>query len=157
MQSVLSEVYSADKTQPQPLASSAIASILRKAVSRRVSSPLITNPTNPLNFLTCIPEKIYEMQTDAASEFDKASRADLAEKERKEAEFLQALLPPLLPESDIDRTLQEVFAEQGINPGEGDPRKTLGKMFKGFYAKIDRSSVDPDLVKRRADALLSSK
>ncbi|KAJ3490382.1 hypothetical protein NLI96_g1461 [Meripilus lineatus] len=127
--SLLSEVYSADKTQPQPLASSAIISILRKAVARRA---------------------------DAAIEFDKASRPELASKERTEVDLLQSLLPPLLPESEIDLKLQEVITEQGITPGDSDSKKNLGKLFKGFYAKVDRSSVDPDLVKRRADALLTS-
>lgn len=95
-------------------------------------------------------------QTLAATEFDKASRTDLADKERQESLLLQSLLPPLLPTSNIDQTLQQVFKEEGIIPGEGDPKRTLGKVLKGFYAKVDRSVVDPEVVKRRAEALLSS-
>lgn len=149
MQSVLSEVYSADKTQPQPLASSAIISILRKAVARRVSRQNLSTTT----LSHYLP---HTSQADAAIEFDKASRPELASKERTEVDLLQSLLPPLLPESEIDLKLQEVITEQGITPGDSDSKKNLGKLFKGFYAKVDRSSVDPDLVKRRADALLTS-
>jgi uncharacterized protein YqeY len=83
----------------------------------------------------------------------KASRADLAEKERREAEVLYTFLPPLLPESEIDRVLRDVLAE---HKHEGDPRKALGKVFKAFYSKVDRSTVDADLVKSRAEALLSN-
>ena len=39
---------------------------------------------------------------------------------------------------------------------QGDPRKSIGRIFKAFYAKVDRASVDPDLLKRRAEVLLSS-
>jgi len=127
-QSVLSEVYAADKARPEPAPSSAIVSILRKAALRR---------------------------TETAAEYEKASRLDLAEKERREASLLQAFLPPLLPEADIDRVLREVLAEQNTPAGESNSRKALGVVFKAFYAKIDRSSVDSELVRVRAEALLA--
>jgi len=127
IRSILSEVYSADKTQPQPLSPSSIVSIIRKATSRRL---------------------------DAATEFDKAQRPELAEKERKEADLLSDFLPALLSESDIDGVLQGVIDEQ--NPAPGD-RKAVGMLFKAFYSKVDRSHVDSDLVKKRAEALLASR
>jgi len=126
IRSVLAEVYSADKLQAQPLPAGGIVSVLRKAVTRRA---------------------------DAAAEFDKAARADLAEKERKEADVLQAFVPPLLATPEIDRRLQEVLAE--LQPAPGD-KKALGQVFKAFYARVDRSAVDTDLVKKRAEALLAA-
>ena len=78
----------------------------------------------------------------------------MAEKEKTEANLLQAFLPPLLPEADIDRALQEVISEQNLVPGGGNSRKALGIVFKQFYLKVDRSLVDTDLVRRRAEALL---
>ena len=91
-------------------------------------------------------------QLDTADQFNQASRPDLVAKERQEAEFLARFLPPLLPEAEIDRILKRVISEQ---PSEThvDPRKSIGKVFKAFYAKVDRASVDPDLVRRRAEAL----
>lgn len=77
----------------------------------------------------------------------------MAEKEKREAEVLSAFLPPLLAESEIDRVLRNVLAE---HRPEGDPRKALGKIFKAFYASVDKSCVDTDLVKRRAESLLSN-
>ena len=97
------------------------------------------------------------MQTDSAAEFAKASRQDLADKEQHEAAILQAFLPPLLPEADIDRVLREVLSSPAITEAtaKGPPQKALGQVFKAFYAQVDKSSVDPDLVRQRAQALLT--
>ncbi|KAI0700889.1 GatB YqeY domain-containing protein [Cytidiella melzeri] len=127
IRSILSEVYSADKTHPQPLSSSAIISVIRKAASRRL---------------------------DAAAEFENAQRPDLAEKERKEADMLQIFLPALMPEADVDRVLQEIIDDQ--KPAQNDKR-AIGSLFKVFYSKVDRSLVDSDLVKQRAEALVAAR
>ncbi|KAI0256041.1 Yqey-like protein-domain-containing protein [Lactifluus subvellereus] len=130
VQSVLSEVYSADKiSNDRRIESSAIAALIRKACTRRL---------------------------DSAAQFDRASRPDLAEREQQEANFLARFLPPLLPEAEIDGILQEVIAAEQVSEAQGKPRNSIGKVFKAFYARVDRASVDPDLVKRRAEALLSA-
>ncbi|TFK83909.1 GatB/YqeY domain-containing protein [Polyporus arcularius HHB13444] len=130
IRSVLSEVYAADKAASGTASPSAIVGILRKAATRRA---------------------------DSAAEFAKASRPDLAEKEQHEAAILQAFLPPLLPEADIDRVLREVVASPAISEAvaKGPPQKALGQVFKAFYAQVDKSSVDPDLVRQRAQVLLA--
>jgi uncharacterized protein YqeY len=126
LRSVLSEVYAADKTSPPKVSCSAITSIIRKAVLRR---------------------------RDSASQFISASRLDLADKEKREADILSTFLPPLLAESEIDRVLRDVLVE---HKPESDPRKALGKVFKSFYSKVDKSTVDTDLVKQRAEILLTN-
>lgn len=93
------------------------------------------------------------LQAEAASEFDKASRPELADKERNEASILESFLPPLLSASETERILREVIAEVNVTPGD---KRALGQVFKAFYTKVDRSSVDSDLVKSTANALLSS-
>ncbi|KAH9994004.1 Yqey-like protein-domain-containing protein [Russula vinacea] len=130
VQSVLSEVYSADKiSNGRKVDSSAIATLVRKACTRRL---------------------------DSADQFNQASRPDLAAKERQEADFLAKFLPPLLPEADIDHILKGVISERVAETQADDARKSIGKVFKTFYAKVDRASVDPDLVRRRAEALLAA-
>jgi uncharacterized protein YqeY len=96
-------------------------------------------------------------QLDSAAQFNDASRSDLAGKERQEADFLARFLPPLLPEADIDRLLKEIITKQ-VTLTDGDTRKSImiGKVFKTFYSTVDKASVDPDLVKRRAEALLAA-
>jgi uncharacterized protein YqeY len=95
-------------------------------------------------------------QLDSADQYNQASRPDLAAKERQEADYLARFLPPLLPEAEIDRILKGVISEQASETQAADPRKSIGKVFKTFYAKVDRVSVDPDLVRRRAEALLAA-
>ncbi|KZT19711.1 GatB/YqeY domain-containing protein [Neolentinus lepideus HHB14362 ss-1] len=126
LRSVLAEIQAADKAAPQQKASSSsIVSIIRKATQKR---------------------------NEAAEQFSQSNRPDLAEKEKKEVELLSSFLPALLSESEIDRFLKEVMDTE-VDVGE-NPRKAAGKIYKAFYMKVDKSLVDPDLVKRRAEALL---
>ena len=145
VQSVLSEVYSADKiSNGKKIDSSAIATLIRKAHTRRVCN---------IPFQDFRPFVTHSLaQLDSADQFNQASRPDLVAKELQEAEFLARFLPPLLPEAEIDRILKRVISEQ-LSETHVDPRKSIGKVFKAFYAKVDRASVDPDLVRRRAEAL----
>ncbi len=94
-------------------------------------------------------------QLNSADQFKQASRPDLAAKEQQEADYLTRFLPPLLPEAEIDRILKGVISEQ-LSETQADRRKPIGKVFKTFYAKVDKASVDPDLVRRRAEALLTA-
>ncbi|KAJ8494753.1 hypothetical protein ONZ51_g2104 [Trametes cubensis] len=121
IRSVLSEVYAADKTPSGTAATSAaITTILRRAVTRRA---------------------------DAATQFENAARPDLAQKEREEAALLESFLPPLLPEAEIDRILQGVLADPAVANArsKGPPQKVLGLVFKTFYSRVDKSTVDPEL------------
>jgi uncharacterized protein YqeY len=95
------------------------------------------------------------VQLDSADQFNRASRPDLGAKECQEADFLAGFLPPLLPEAEIDHILKGIISEQ-LSETQVDTRKSIGKVFKTFYAKVDRASVDPDLVRRRAEALLAA-
>ncbi|EGN99521.1 hypothetical protein SERLA73DRAFT_51815 [Serpula lacrymans var. lacrymans S7.3] len=126
LQSILSEVYAADKISPPKAPSSSIISILRKAALRR---------------------------KDSAAQFIQASRPDLADKEENEAAIISAFLPPVLSEDAIDSILTEVLAE--LPPSQTDSRKNLGRVYKSFYSKVDKSMVDTDAVKRRAEVLMT--
>ncbi|KAG1761992.1 GatB YqeY domain-containing protein [Suillus occidentalis] len=124
LRSILSEVYAADKSAGSPVSSSAITAILRRATLRR---------------------------HDSAIQFVNASRPDLAQKEHREADILAAYLPPLMSETEIDRVLNEVITETTL---DGDSRKILGQVYKTFYSKVEKSTVDTNIVKRKAEALL---
>jgi len=126
LHSVLSEIYAADKLSNEKVTPSTVISILRKAALRR---------------------------NDAAAQFTKASRPELADKERREADVLTSFLPPLLSEAEIDLTLREVI---DALPMETNALKLQGKMLKAFYSKVEKSLVDPNVVKKRAEAMLSN-
>lgn len=162
-QSVQAEVTNADKAANEKVGSSAIISILRKAIQRRVSHPLppcrqdpqIRPPLTPIPVPVSFapPPDHAPTQTDAAAQYDAAARADLAEQERREAALLAELVPSLLPESTIDEKLREALAAL---PADTDARAKQGILFKQFYAIVDKAHVDPALVKKRAQAILAS-
>lgn len=127
LRSVLSEVYNLDKATGSKAPSPAVAGVLRKAVSRR---------------------------TESATEFIRCSRPDLAAKESREAEIISALLPPLLSETEVNCALQEAVGQCVTD--DVNPRQMLGRILKAFYSKIDKSNVDSDFVKRRAEALANA-
>lgn len=94
----------------------------------------------------------------------------MAEKEAQEIGVLQTFLPPMPTEADIDRVLREVMVAENISASEGKKvgspppcikpvakarQQALGLLFKAFYAKIAKDSVDPELVKRKAGELLA--
>ncbi|KAH8119359.1 Yqey-like protein-domain-containing protein [Phellopilus nigrolimitatus] len=131
LRSVLAEVYSADKNPSGPISSSQIISILRKAVTRR---------------------------TDSAVQFSAASRPELAETEKREADYLAALLPPLMSEADIDTTLQKLADEHNLpSPAWPDPKRSIGLLSKAFFSQVDGSLVDSQTVRKRAQAILESR
>ncbi|KAG6832494.1 hypothetical protein H0H87_001419 [Tephrocybe sp. NHM501043] len=93
-------------------------------------------------------------RNEAAAKFTQASRQDLADKELQEAKILEQFLPALLPEAYIDMALCEIIESL---PAAARSQKSLGQIFKSFYQKVDRSTVDTNVVKNRAEALLAQK
>jgi len=128
IRAVLAEVYAADKARPEKIPDSGIVSLLRKAAQRRL---------------------------DNANQFEKGGREDLATKEKKEHTFLTSYLPSLLPEVEIDKVLKPILCDLKAAAKPGESKKLIGMVFKSFYSQVDRATVDPDLVKKRADALLA--
>lgn len=124
---MLADVYAADKVQSENIPDSGITTLLRKASQRRL---------------------------DNANQFEKAGRQDLAVKEKQEHTFLISYLPSLLPEVEIDRVLRPIVDGLKATAKPGESKKLIGHAFKSFYSQVDRSRVDPDVVKKRTEALL---
>ncbi|KAG6915355.1 hypothetical protein DXG01_012006, partial [Tephrocybe rancida] len=98
-----------------------------------------------------LPALLSETDIDAAlreatAKFTEASRQGLVEKELQETEILEKFIPGLLSETDIDAALWEVVGLQLTQS-----KNNLGQLFNPFYQKIDRSTVDSYLVKRRTE------
>ncbi|KIY48036.1 GatB/YqeY domain-containing protein [Fistulina hepatica ATCC 64428] len=125
IRSVLSEVYVADKTANEKVSSSVITAILRKAIARRA---------------------------EAALQYADAYRLELSEKELQEVAILKRFVPPLMAEADIERILREVVADI---PAETPENRKMGMAFKQFYAKVEKSAVDPDTVSQKLKAILA--
>ncbi|KAH9485280.1 Altered inheritance of mitochondria protein 41, mitochondrial [Psilocybe cubensis] len=127
LRSVMSEIDSAEKTSKAGLSSSDVIGIIRTAIQRR---------------------------NDAAKMFTAANRPDLAEKEQNEVKMISKFVPPLMSVSEIDNLISDILGNLKDN---NEPHKALPTIFKEFYSKVDKSSVDRNLVKERAQELSSKR
>lgn len=60
-----------------------------------------------------IIEKMIKMRKESVAQFLSGAREDLAAKENKEIELLQAYLPAQLSDGEVDALIQEAIAEAG--------------------------------------------
>ncbi|MEO0650391.1 MAG: GatB/YqeY domain-containing protein [Planctomycetota bacterium] len=75
-------------------------------------------------------QKAVKSREEAATEYDKAGRADTAEKERAEAEVLRAYLPQMLSEDELVAAIEAKKAELGL-----ESKKDMGQLIKAVMAE----------------------
>ena len=81
--------------------------------------------------LIAVVNKQIKMRKDSIAEFDKAGRSDLSEKTQAEVDILMAYLPEQLSNEEVEKIIDEIFAE--VKP-EG--QKDMGKVMKEATAKL---------------------
>lgn len=83
---------------------------------------------------------------DAAAEYDKGGRGDLAEKEKSELKILQEYLPPEISDEDLLRIVKDGIREAGLSAGKaGD--KNFGKVMKAIMPVL-KSKASGDRISR---------
>lgn len=70
-----------------------------------------------------------KQRRDSISEFEKAARQDLADKEKKELEILQAFLPAQMSEEEITKEVEAAIASTGATTQQ-DMGKVMGALSK---------------------------
>ncbi len=60
----------------------------------------------------------------------------------------------MMPEDEIDRVLRDIINTQK-DIQDTDIKRGTGVLLKAFYAKVEKSVVDGQMVKQRAEALLT--
>jgi uncharacterized protein len=96
--------------------------------------------------LAVIKKQVKQHQ-DSVEQFNKGGRADLAEKEAKELEILQAYLPAQASVEEIKKIIEEVVVSTAASSF-----KDMGKVMKEATARLAGSAdskVLSDLVKER--------
>ena len=96
------------------------------------------------------------LQTDSAEKFTLASRQELAESEKREAQYLETFLPPSMSASDIDNVLRKLVLEQNLDKPGTDSKRAMGTLLKAFFGQVDKALVDGQLVKERAQVVLAA-
>ncbi len=83
---------------------------------------------------------------EAASEYRKANRIDLAEKEESEEQILISYLPASMPETEIKLVVEKIIAELNAKtPNEAG--KVIGKVMLELKGKNADGSIVSNLVK----------
>ena len=85
---------------------------------------------------------------DSAEQYDKAGRAELAEKERAEIGVIQGYLPAQLTEDEVTEIVRAKIAELGVTS-----KKELGRVMKAVMAE-HKGAADGKLVSRLAGQLI---
>lgn len=93
---------------------------------------------------------LVKQRRDAAEQFTKGGRQDLADKEQAEQVIIERYLPAQLGQAEVEAGLDEVFAE--VQPqGPGDMGKVMKAAMAKFVGNADGKLVS-ELVKARINA-----
>jgi uncharacterized protein YqeY len=96
-----------------------------------------------------VVRRLVKQRGDSLTEFERAGRADLAEKERKEREILLAYLPPQRSPAEVREIVESVLAEL---PPES---RNAGAVMKIVMPQL-RGLADGNLVRQIVTEVLSS-
>ena len=92
--------------------------------------------------------KGVKQREESIAQFETAGRADLAEGEKAELEFLRRYLPAQLSEDEVAATVKAVIAELGATS-----KKDMGRVMKEVMARV-KGQADGKLVSRIVGAAL---
>ena len=87
-----------------------------------------------------IVDKMLKQRKDSIEAFEKASRQDLADKEKAEVAVLQAYLPARLSADEVAAEVKAIVAELGAQ-GPGDMGKVMGAVKSRLAGKADMGQV----------------
>lgn len=75
--------------------------------------------------------KAVKQRLDSIEQYEKASRPELAAKERSEMELLKTYLPPELSDAELEAGIREIVASTGAQS-----KKDIGKVMKEATARF---------------------
>jgi len=99
--------------------------------------------------IDCVSKQI-KLRNDSITEFEKANRTDLVDKNKEEIKILKEYLPEQLSNEEIDKVLDEVFTL--VNPTSS---KDMGLIMKEVTPKV-KGRADMKLVSEKIKERLSS-
>ncbi|HUP30421.1 MAG TPA: GatB/YqeY domain-containing protein [Usitatibacter sp.] len=94
-----------------------------------------------------VVEKMIKQRKDSISQFEKAQRQDLADKEKYEISILEAYLPQQLSAAEVDAVIAEAIASTGAK-GAADMGKVMAVVKPKLAGRADMGKVS-GLVKGR--------
>ncbi|RDV28048.1 GatB/YqeY domain-containing protein [Alteromonas aestuariivivens] len=97
--------------------------------------------------ILAILTKMVKQRQDAASQFDAASRADLADNERAEIQVIESFLPQPLSAEELDALLEQAMAATGAS-GMQDMGKVMGFLKPKVQGRADMGALSQKIKAR---------
>ncbi len=94
-------------------------------------------------------QKLVKQRKDSITEFEKANRTDLIEKEQEEVNVIEQYLPAMMSEAEIQEVVKKAIADTGATS-----QKEMGKVM-GLVSKQLAGKADNKLVADTVKSLLS--
>jgi uncharacterized protein YqeY len=85
---------------------------------------------------------LIKQRVDAAEQFTKGNRPELAAKEREEIVFIEGYLPKAITAEEIDAAVRAVIAEMSSKDAGSPDAKQMGAIMKNVMARFGGARVD---------------
>ena len=83
-------------------------------------------------------KKAVKQRNDSISNFKLGGRDDLAQKEETELKFIEAYLPKMLSELEVQRIILQIIVENKLE----EKKQNMGKIMKFISARPDANLID---------------
>ncbi len=90
--------------------------------------------------MVAVVEKMIKQRKDSISQYEKAARQDLADKEKYEISVLEAYLPTQMTQAEIEAAVTEAIASTGAKSA-ADMGKVMGVVKPRLAGKADMGKV----------------
>jgi hypothetical protein len=117
-----------------------IVTTLRMAISELKKEEIDNKVTLDDSFVISILQRMIKQRKDAASQFQKANRPELAKKERNEILMLSEFLPEQMSEEDLIQIVKEEVISSDASSMQ-DIGKIMGSLKPKLLGKADMSTV----------------
>ena len=117
-----------------------IVTTLRMAISELKKEEIDNKVTLDDSFVISILQRMIKQRKDAASQFQKANRPELAKKERNEILMLSEFLPEQMSEEDLIQIVKEEVISSDASSMQ-DIGKIMGSLKLKLLGKADMSTV----------------
>lgn len=126
----------------------AIRGLLAAIKQREVDERVVLEDAS----VVALVDKLIKQRRDAIDAFEQGGRADLVEKERAEADVLQAYLPQRLTPAETDQAVAELVTEVEAEIGRAAAPAEMGRVMAAAKARLagraDMAAVS-QLIKQR--------
>ena len=109
-----------------------LAAVKQREVDERIE---LTDPD-----VVSIIEKMIKQRRESIAQFEKASRQDLADKEKAEIQVLSGYLPQQLGDAEIQKEISSVISETGAS-GAKDMGKVMAALKGRLAGRADMGKV----------------